>query len=116
MAKVLDWIKLYWYIPAVVVVAGVAILASAFTRRRGTSPVPGIIDAVTQEVRVIQAGAEVKKVQAELGAVKAQQLVDEQYLAAKDKLTAAQVAEAKTLEDDPVALSRFLVRAGAKSP
>lgn len=113
MASALLWLKDRWYIPAFVLFVAVAALAAIFTRRRKDDPLPAtIIQEVSKELEVIAAGAEVRKVRAEMGADKAKQLVEEKYRAERAALTAAQEREAHELEEDPAALARFLVKAG----
>lgn len=112
MMNALLWLKDRWYIPAFVLFVAVVALIAIFTRRKD-GPQPGtIIKEVSKELEVIEAGAEVRRVKAELGAEKAKQLVEERYRAERARLDAEKERQAHELEEDPVALARFLVKAG----
>lgn len=108
MRKILSWVARYWYVPLAVLAAIAAAIWTAGRRRQ--SPVQAISRQVKAELRVVGAEAEVKRIQAELGAEQARQHVKDRYQAELFALDAKQAAEAAALEADPAALARFLVR------
>lgn len=86
------------------------LLACYFWRRSRTAGVPSA--QVDAQLEVERARAEARALVAAQGAAVARQMVLTQYQTALDALTAAQVEQAKKLEEDPVALADFLVQAG----
>lgn len=105
--KVLHWIGDYWYIPALVLVAIVGYFT--FRRWRGKAG-EDIFQPVLNELRVIQAGAQIRDRQIQMGADAAKAAVQEKYKAKTIALEAEQQAKVKELEDDPVALAKYLER------
>lgn len=108
--RVLKWLWNHWYVPLAVVAAIVAALL--WKKPKGVPVTQVVIDSTKKELEVIEAQAEVRRLKAELGAEQARQHVEDKYREAKSKLTAEQAEKAKRLEKDPVALAKFLVRAG----
>ena len=113
LKKAWVWCQCYWFVP--LAIAGVALLAilAIVTRRKDGPQVGTIIESAGKELEVIEAGAEVRRTKAELGHEQAKQLVEQKYAVQKAQLDADQAKEAKALEDDPIALAKYLVRAGA---
>lgn len=109
--RVLNWLRTYWYVP--LTIAGLVLLW-LLTRDRGSSA--ALAGQLKAEIDAARASAETRKVQAELGAEKAREHVEHTYQEQLQQLSDEQAAQAKELEDDPAALSRFLVRAGASKP
>ena len=99
-------IKHYWYYPVTVVVI---FLWWVFNRKKMPNP----LKAVRTELRVIAAGAEADILRAEIGAQAARSEVEIKYSAEIDRLTRDQMIEAAKLYQDPVALAKYLVRAGS---
>ena len=109
--KTITWLLAHWYIPLAIVAA---IVGALLWRKRPGVPLPVIVaEKVRQELRIIDATTEVKKIKAELGAEQARQHVEDKYREAKSKLDFRQAEQAEMLADDPVALAKFLIRAGA---
>lgn len=106
MKKALFWILDHWYIPLFAI--GV-LLGWWLTRgKKGLPP----IKEIAHELKAIEAGREAREWKAKLGAERAAEEVRKQHLAAIEKLNADQAKKAEELRQDPVALSRFLVKAG----
>lgn len=105
MKPVLRWLAAYWYIPLFI---GGVLALWAITGFRRTPP----IDTVTRELAVIRAGAAAREAQLLLGKKRAAEQVQREKAVAIAQLQDKQAAKAEELRDDPVALSRFLVRAG----
>jgi hypothetical protein len=99
--RVLQWLRLYWYIPVILIVAA---LSWVLWRRRPPTEV------IQTELDVIRAGTDAQKVQAEVGAAAAAQLIREKYVAKLEALDAEDKTKMVELESDPVALARFLER------
>ena len=106
MKRVLIWLWNYWYVP--LILAG-AVLGWVILRRK---TVPW--DDVRNELDAIKAGARAQEAAARLGAAAAVDQVKAEHAAAIARLDADQGAQAERLKDDPVALSKFLVRAGRR--
>lgn len=98
---VLRWLADYWYIPVLVV--GAIILAVVFRQKAA-------VQKITKELKAIDAKREARAIQLQLGAEQAKQHVTEKYAAKREALDAKAEAKAKELEDDPVALAKFLAR------
>lgn len=103
------WLKEHWYVPLFAAGAVLGFAVSASTRKKGPPKAQ-----VKAELEVIKAGAKAKKLEAELGAAKATAEVEAEYHAEKERLGAAERAEAEKLRENPRDLARFLVRAGRK--
>ena len=105
----LFWLKDHWYLPLLaIVLLGSLMLCLIF--RTGATPADAK-RALDSELEVIRAGAEARRLRAELGAQQAAEQVRKQHAAAVQALDAEKAQQAEELRDDPVALSRFLVRA-----
>lgn len=103
MTRFLHWLVDYWYIP-LVVLGGIFL----FVMSRGKESPSKILFT---ELDAIKAGSDAKKVQAEKGAEIASEEVRKKHAEALKKLDEEQKAEAERLKNDPVALSKFLIRA-----
>lgn len=107
MKKALKWIRDYWYVPLFVLAV---VLGWVIFRKRGTP-----IAQTQAELAAIQAGRRIRELEAEAGAEAAKQAAYKDYMDKRAKLSVKQQAQAERLKDDPVALSKFLVRAGGSS-
>lgn len=107
MKKVLHFLVDHWYIPLMVLAAIVLALLSG-VGRRGFDPSAW----VSKELDAIRAGSEARDQAARDGAEAALAKVREDKADALASLDKAQAEKAERLKDDPVALSRFLVRVG----
>ena len=103
--KFVRWIGDYWVIPLVVVAAIVGMVVLSKKKRHWSA-----VQKITQELKGIEAKRETREIQLQLGAEQAKQHVAEKYAARRETLDAKHEARAKELEDDPVALSRYLAR------
>ena len=109
MMRVLFWLKDHWYLPLLAIaLLGSLMLCLVF--RTGATPADAK-RALDSELEVIRAGAEARRLKAQLGAQQAAEEVRKQHAVAVLALNADQIKEAEALHHDPVALSRFLVRA-----
>lgn len=99
------WLKDYWYIPFFILAV---VLGWVIFRKRSTP-----IEQIQAELEAIRAGRKIREMEERDGAVKARIEVLARYAQEKKQMTEAQQAEAERLKDDPVALAKFLVRAGA---
>jgi hypothetical protein len=106
--KVLRWLADHWYLALVFLGALAGFLMA---RKRDQSP----IQTTRAELEAIRAGAEAREKQAEIGAEQARRHVESKYREELLRLDQAQADEARELRDDPVALAKFLVRAGHRS-
>lgn len=100
------WLVDHWYIPLFIL--GV-ILGIILTGGKALN-----FKKVKDELDVIKAGAEARKLKAEAGALAATTEVERLHEDAVARLDEKQAEEAKELRNDPVALSRFLVRASRR--
>ena len=107
LLTVLAWLKKYWYVPALVIGAFVIWILSG---RKGD---PGA--RIGAEIKAIDAAADAKRAQAEVGLVQAVVEVEQRYSDTLEKLDEEQAVQAKELKNDPQALAKFLVRAGSSS-
>jgi hypothetical protein len=96
----------HWYIPVAV---GIAILLWIITRGRALPPT----SVFKTELEAIKAAAKARDYEAMLGTQDAIEAVKKDHLQEILKLNEAQAQKAKELNNDPVALSRFLVRAAS---
>lgn len=103
MKKVWKFIRAYWYIPVFVIAV---ILGWVIFRKRGTP-----IKQTVAELDAIKASEQAREWKERLGAEMAKKQVEEKYRQEKAALSEKQAAQAKELEDDPMALAKFLVRA-----
>jgi len=106
MTKIWNFIRRYWYIPVFIIAV---VLGWVVFRKRGTP-----FAQTKVELKAIQAGAQAEEWKARFGAGLAQKQVEETYAAEKKALDEKQAAQAEALKDDPVALAKFLVRAGSR--
>jgi hypothetical protein len=106
----LRWLKKYWYVPLFVLAVFLGFMLSRKSRARGTPLVQTL-----RELDAIKAGAEVEKVKAQLGAEQAKAHVEDKYREEIDALDEKQKERLEKMEEDPMAMARFLVRAGKPS-
>jgi hypothetical protein len=109
MKRIVFWIWDYWYLVALAVGLGIALLWV-----RGTSPAD-VARRVKLELDAIRAKGETRQVEAKLGAERAREHVEQTYHNEIIALDAEQHRKAMELQNDPVALAQFLVRAGSTS-
>lgn len=105
---VLSWLRKYWYLP---VFAIFIVLAWVIGRRSAGNP----FETVRREVDAINAGAEIRKLEAERGTAQAKAEVEAKYKAQLAALSEEQKQQAAELAASPVDLAKFLVRAGGGS-
>ena len=75
-------------------------------------PSKNLVEETKKELEVIDAVTTAQELKAELGAEKAKNRIKEKYSREIFQLDDEQKKTAKALETNPVALARFLVRAG----
>jgi len=97
--RVLRWLADYWYIPVLAIVAVLGVLWF-----RTKDPMKWI----ERELRAIDSARETRAIQIELGAEQATQHVKDKYKAKRETLDAKDEAKVAKLENDPVALAKFL--------
>lgn len=103
--KAAHWLLDHWWVPVLFLGALVGLLA--FRKwRPGKDPFQGVKD----ELVTIQAGAAARNMAIQLGTEQAKAHVKDKYQAKLAALEAEQRAKAAELEDDPVALARYLER------
>jgi hypothetical protein len=102
---VIAWIKRWGVF--VLVAVGAAIAWFVLRRKPPT-------EAIAEELDRIREETDVAKVQAERGRAEALAEVERRYGSAYAELEERERVEAAKLEQDPVALARYLVRVGAK--
>ncbi len=103
------WFRRYWHIPIFII--GV-LLAWILVRRWFPTRKPSVppLDRIQKELEAIREGAQVDKLQAELGHEQAVAHIEDKFreeLAAMDEERAA---EAERLRADPEALTRYIIR------
>lgn len=103
MKKLFGFVRSYWYVPFFIIAV---ILGWAIFRKKGTP-----IAQTQAELEAIKAAEQAREWQARLGAEMAKKQVEAKYREELAALNEKQTAQAKELEDDPVALAKFLVRA-----
>jgi len=105
MKKLLFFLKDYWVIPFSIIGILSAFVIWKFTGGgKGFDPVKQLADTL----KIIQAGANAREVQINLGTEIAVQQVKDKYVAKRELLAAEQKQKALELENDPVELARFL--------
>ena len=105
MRKAAHWLLDHWWLPVLFLGALVGFLA--FRKGRpGTDPFQGVKD----ELATIQAGTEARNMALQLGTEQATAHVKDKYQAKLSALEAEQKVQVKDLEEDPVALARYLER------
>lgn len=103
-------VRNYWYVPLFVVL--VVVLSIFFwPRKKSRNPVR----TIQKELDAIRAGMEAREWKEKYGVEVARKQVEERFREEKEALTERKRAQAERLKDDPVALSKFLVRAGSDS-
>jgi hypothetical protein len=105
--RVVRWLLAHWYVPLIFLAAVAGFLVS---RKRG-SP----LQTTKVELEAIRAGADARRVEAELGAEQARRHVEKAHMEALMRLDEEQAKQAAELRDDPIALAKFLVRAGHRN-
>jgi hypothetical protein len=105
--KILRWLADHWYLPLFVL--GV-FLGWWLTRGRG-KVLP--TKQIQTELKAIEAGRKAKSLEAELGAEQATAKILKEYKAEVQKLNEEEAKQVAELKQDPVALSKFLVKTGS---
>lgn len=103
--KALFFLKDYWIIPVLIAVCFVGYFT--FRKWRGKAG-ENILQPVLDKLRVIQAGSQVRDMQIQMGVEKATAAVKDKYKVQTLALENEQAAKVQELENDPVALARFL--------
>ena len=106
MKKTLKWFRDYWYIPFFILAM---ILGWLIFRKRDVTP----IEQTKNELEAIREGRKTKELAIKEGAGRARLELLAKYAREKKELSQKQKAKAERLKHDPVALSKFLVRAGS---
>lgn len=106
MKRFAAWWRDHWYLFALVLAALGAIL---FFRNRRASD---IVAQLKTEQDAIAAAKRIRKLEADHGRETAIREAEDQFQEAQRIMNADEIAEAKTLRDDPAELSKFLVRVG----
>lgn len=109
MKKSLLWLLDHWYLP----LFAVGVLLGWWLTRDSKRGEP--LAQIKAELDAIKAGQKARELEAQLGAQQAADEVRKEHAAAVQALNAEQVKKAEALRSDPVALSKFLVRAGRRS-
>ena len=105
--KALLAIKDYWYVPLLVL--GVIIGYYTFRRWRGTEG-DALLKPVLDTIRVIQAGGQARNEQIQNGVEAATASVKAKYQVQQLALQTEQANQVKELENDPIALAKYLER------
>lgn len=105
MKKFGQFIKRHWYVPFFIL----AMILGWVLFRKKSNPVK----RTRIELQAIEAGRQAQELQERLGNEAAKKHLDLQYREERAALDEKQAAKAKELANDPVALSKFLVRAGS---
>jgi len=105
LAKIGYFLRDYWYIPLFIIGAIILFLVT-----RKSSDKPPIIAKVKKELDVIQAGADARNIAIEKGTEYAVVATKAEYQAKIQALDVTQKLEMKELENDPIALARYLER------
>ena len=103
--RALFFLKDYWFIPVLILVAVVGYFT--FRKWRGKAG-ENILQPVLDKLRVIQAGSQVRDMQIQMGVEKATAAVKDKYKLQTLALENEQAVKVKELENDPVALAKFL--------
>ena len=101
--KALRFLRAYWYIPVFV---GGVILVWILTGGKKASP----IGTIVRELEAIRAGSDTRELTLKVGKEKAVAQLHKDKAEEIKALDAKSAAKAKELEDDPVVLSKFLIR------
>jgi len=109
MKRIGLWIWDRWYLVALAIGLGIAVLWM-----RGTSPAE-VMARLRLELDSIGAKTEARRAQEILGAERAREQVEATYQNQIIALDEEQRRKAVELQNDPVALAQFLVRAGGSS-
>lgn len=96
------------------ILAGLALVLYVIRRAIKSGQAAEMLREIATQVAETRAAAEIKKTEARLGKEKAIAKVQVTYAEQMEALDEAEQIQAKDLHEDPVALSRFLVRAGRK--
>lgn len=107
MKKALFWIKDHWYLP----LFAAGLFLGWWLTRKGSTKGPPLAE-IQKELKAIDAGREAREMKARLGATQAAEEVRRQHAEAIQRLDTDQAKKAEQLREDPVALSKFLVKAG----
>jgi hypothetical protein len=107
MIKVWKFLSDYWFIPFFIF----SIFLFYFFRKKTNPP----IQKIKNELEVIQAGRKANELIITEGYEKAKEAILSLYYVEKDQLSKKQQIEAERLKNDPIELSKLLVRASHNS-
>lgn len=110
LSTILRWIKEYGYVLLLFVFA---IAGFIFLRRIFGDDSMVSFEQTKDELDAIRESSNVRKIEAKKGHSAAVELVGQKYDAKIQNLEAKQMREANALRNDPVALSKYMVRAGS---
>lgn len=106
MKRVFLWLKDRWYLPVLIGISLVFWLAS-----RGKRSPP--VDVITRELAAIREGDRVRREVADIGKTRALENLSDDYAHELSVLDERLRKKAERLKNDPVSLSKFLVRIGS---
>lgn len=106
LRRAMWWVVDHWSIPLII---GAIVLGLIFLRWRKPDA-KGALQRVQDELDIIRAGSDARDVQIQLGTEQTVQHVKDKYAAKTVALDATQALKVKELEDDPVALAKYLER------
>lgn len=105
--RALRWVADYWYIPVIVLLGVVAVVALFWT---GKFDLKKFLDRLGIELASIEAKREARDIKLQLGAEQAKQHVLDKYAEKRKALDEKAEARVKELEDDPEQLAKTLER------
>lgn len=100
-----QWVKDYWFIP---VLAIGLLLGWIFWSRWTNTPTVPPVGKILKEVAAIGAARETREIAQRAGNEEAKKHVADKYAEKRKRLDAEAELQVKELEDDPVALAKYL--------
>jgi len=105
--KVWYFILDHWQLPVIIIAILIGWLLFRSWRKSDTK---GLVQAVQDELGIIQAGSATREMQLQLGTEQTLGHIKDKYAAKTMALDAVQQLKVKELENDPVALAKYLER------
>lgn len=99
----IGWLRRWGWLVAFIIAAIVIVIVT----------VGAVRPDIKREIEVAKADAEATKLEAKVGWEEAVKRIEEEHKTTLESLNGSQRFQAEKLKEDPVALSRFLVRAGS---
>jgi hypothetical protein len=106
LRKAIFWLWDYWYIPIFVIVALIGYFT--FSKWRGGKEGYSWLTPLLEQFKIIKEGSNTREMMIQLGTEQAVQHIKDKYQAKYAELDAEQALKVQTLEQDPVALVKFL--------